>query len=146
MRTRCTPVTTVAHACSCADSAFTLDCYDVVSAMAYPPDDAQYDGVLITGSRASVCVSRPSRLDRALQGPRPTATSRGSTRWWRTSSASSPRSRPSSYSVRPGSQTVTVTLHRPRLTSYQASALATRSSRVRSAAHACPTNAVGRSP
>ncbi|KAF8549196.1 class I glutamine amidotransferase-like protein [Imleria badia] len=32
---------------------FSLDAYDVVNEMAYPPDDIQYDGLLISGSRAS---------------------------------------------------------------------------------------------
>ncbi|KAG6373022.1 class I glutamine amidotransferase-like protein [Boletus reticuloceps] len=33
--------------------AFTLDAYDVVHDMAYPPDNVHYEGILIGGSRAS---------------------------------------------------------------------------------------------
>ncbi|KAF8132363.1 class I glutamine amidotransferase-like protein [Boletus edulis] len=36
-----------------SDVTFTLDGYDVVKDMAYPPDSAHYDGLLISGSRMS---------------------------------------------------------------------------------------------
>ncbi|KAG6373023.1 class I glutamine amidotransferase-like protein [Boletus reticuloceps] len=36
-----------------SDVTFTLDGYDVVKDMAYPPDSARYDGLLISGSRVS---------------------------------------------------------------------------------------------
>ena len=32
------------------DSDFTLDAFDVVTKMEYPPEDAKYDGVILTGS------------------------------------------------------------------------------------------------
>ena len=32
---------------------FTLDGYDVVNKMEYPPDEVEYDGLLISGSRTS---------------------------------------------------------------------------------------------
>jgi hypothetical protein len=32
------------------NTTFTLDPYDVVHKQEYPPDDAQYDGILMTGS------------------------------------------------------------------------------------------------
>lgn len=32
---------------------FTLDAFDVVNKMEYPPEDAEYDGVLLTGSGQS---------------------------------------------------------------------------------------------
>jgi len=33
---------------------FTLDAFDVVNNMEYPPEDAKYDGVLLTGSGQSI--------------------------------------------------------------------------------------------
>ncbi|KAF9234197.1 class I glutamine amidotransferase-like protein [Melanogaster broomeanus] len=36
-----------------AQVTFTLDGYDVVTEMAYPPDEEEYDGLLLTGSAAS---------------------------------------------------------------------------------------------
>ncbi|KAH0828632.1 class I glutamine amidotransferase-like protein [Lanmaoa asiatica] len=36
-----------------AEATFTLDVYDVFNDMVYPPDSVQYDGLLISGSRAS---------------------------------------------------------------------------------------------
>jgi hypothetical protein len=46
----------------CGNPAFILDSYDVVDRMEYPPDDAQYDGIIISGSSPSsnILSSLPS--------------------------------------------------------------------------------------
>lgn len=41
---------------------FTLDAFDVVNKMEYPPEDAEYDGVLLTGSGQSDYLPTTSTL------------------------------------------------------------------------------------
>lgn len=40
---------------------FTLDAFDVVNKMEYPPEDAKYDGILLTGSGQSNYLPLPLR-------------------------------------------------------------------------------------
>jgi len=62
---------------------FTLDAFDVVSKMEYPPDDARYDGIFLTGSGQSKYPSAPPPLrSDALSQPLPhTKKLNGSTSW-----------------------------------------------------------------
>ena len=39
---------------------FTLEAFDVVNRMEYPPDEAKYDGILLTGSGQSSYLSAAS--------------------------------------------------------------------------------------
>jgi len=41
---------------------FTLDAFDVVNKMEYPPEDAKYDGILLTGSGQSNYLPKTSTL------------------------------------------------------------------------------------
>ena len=79
-----------------ADVTFSLDSYDVVKEMVYPPDSAQYDGLLISGARLSPrsisLIGTP--LTSLLQVRPPPKTPGGSTSWSHTSSTSSRRNPP----------------------------------------------------
>lgn len=82
---------------------YTLEAFDVVSKMEYPPDDAQYDGIILTGSGQSKYPPAPPtfRSDALSQPPLHTKTLNGSTSWWSILPTSCDRNRRSSCSVRP---------------------------------------------
>jgi hypothetical protein len=65
---------------------FTLEAFDVVNRMIYPPEDAKYDGILFTGSGRSSYLFTVStfRSDALLQPLLHTKTLNGSTSWWTT--------------------------------------------------------------
>ncbi|KAJ7621174.1 class I glutamine amidotransferase-like protein [Roridomyces roridus] len=48
------------------DACFTLDAYDVVNDMAYPPEDKAYDGILITGSKASAYAAEVEWINKLV--------------------------------------------------------------------------------
>lgn len=80
---------------------FTLDAFDVVNRMEYPPEDAKYDGILLTGSGQPSCLSTTSTLrsDVLSQLLRHTETLNGSISWWSIRPTSCDRGRKSSSSV-----------------------------------------------
>jgi len=82
---------------------FTLDAFDVVSRMEYPPDAGKYDGILLTGSGQSdyLFVTSTFRSDTLSQPPLHTKTLSGSTSWWDTFPNLPDLSRRSNSSVRP---------------------------------------------
>lgn len=59
---------------------FTLDAFDVVHKMEYPPEDAKYDAIILTGSgkRSKLCITLPFRSDVVSQPPLHTKTLNGS--------------------------------------------------------------------
>ena len=62
---------------------FTLEAFDVVNKMEYPPEDFNYDGILLTGSGPSICLSPDStfRSDALSQPLRRTKMSNGLISW-----------------------------------------------------------------
>ena len=82
---------------------FTLEAFDVVSKMEYPSEDANYDGILLTGSGQSTYLSATStfRSDALLQPPRHMKTLNGLISWWSLLPTLHDRDLRSSYSVRP---------------------------------------------
>ena len=82
---------------------FTLDAFDVVNKMEYPPENAKYDGVLLTGSGQLNYLPATSAFpsDAFSQPPLHSRTSNGSIGWWNIPPSLRDRSQTSSSSVHP---------------------------------------------
>lgn len=85
---------------------FILEPFDVVK-MEYPPEDAQYQAILLTGSGQSnsllpsLNITLTFRIDLSPQPHPHTKTSNGSINWWTTPRIFHDRSLASKSSVRP---------------------------------------------
>ena len=81
---------------------FTLDAFDVVNEMVYPPEDVKYDGILLTGSgwSSSLLTTSTPRSNTSSQPLPCMKMLNGSKGWWSILPTSRDRSRTSSSSVR----------------------------------------------